>query len=133
MNKSNVKKMLKTVDVYGAYVFGNLDEDDYDDFWDEYKDFLKSDDYDDYKDKWEDNEEKTIETLEDTFDEYKSEDSSIKVKEFKSVKKVSKNLYKVRVRLEIKEDDEKSKENATIYVMKKGTKCYIIGGDDMMF
>ncbi len=129
-NSANVKKMLKLTDPYASYVLGTLDEDEYDDFWDEYKDFIKDEDdtYDRLKDAYEDSLDsdeidEAKESLEDLM-----EDKSIKVKEIKSVKKESKNLYKVKAKLTLKDDDDKDSATANFYVMKKGMSYYIVSG-----
>lgn len=130
MDNCDAKKMIKLVDPYGAYVFGKLDEDDYEDFWDEYKEFVKEkdDDYDDVKESYKESLEKdnikdAKEALEDIFD-----DAKIKIKKISSVKKVGKNLYKVKAKIEMKSDDDKETESQDFYVMKKGTSCYIVSG-----
>lgn len=122
-NKGKVKKMVKTVDPAGAYVFSKLDEDEYEDFWDEYKEFVDSDEYSDYMDNYKENQDEGMEEMEDYLDDL---DYSIKVKKIKEVKKVSSHLYKVKLQLETKEDDDKSQETVTHYVMKKGLKCYLV-------
>lgn len=132
ISKKNAKKMEKTIDPYGSYVFSNLDKDDYEDFWNDYKDFIKSDKYDDYKDQIEEDKDEDIEDVQEVMDEY-LEDVSIKLKSIKEVKKVGKNLYRVKAKVEIKKDDDKSTKTQTLYVMKKGLKCYIVGGYEDMF
>lgn len=131
MNKSDVKKMIKLSDPYGEYVFSNLDEDEYDDFWDEYKDFVKEkdDDYEDVKEEYEESLEKdNIEDAKETYEDF-MEDTTIKLKKFSSVEEVSKNLYKVKARIESKTDDKKDTNSFKFYVMKKGSKCYIVGSE----
>lgn len=135
MNSLNAKKMMSCVDPYGAQVFSELDEEDYEDFWDEYKDYLKSDDYEDFKEEYEEEKDDQLDDLQDMFDEQKEEikdddiDYSVKLKEFKSVKKVGKNLYKVKAKISMQYDDDKDSKTMEFYVMKKGLSCYIVGGD----
>ena len=131
MNKGDVKKMIKSTDPYGTYVFGKLDKDEYEDFWNEYKDFIKEkdDDYDEVKENYEDSLDKdeikdAKDSLEDLMD-----DTSIKVKKISSVKKVGKNLYKVKAKIEVKYDDDKKTESQDFYVMKKGLNCYIVSSE----
>ena len=132
ISNADLKKIMKLTEPYGVYVLESLDEDDYDDFWKEYKEFVKEkdDEYEDIKDNWEEKQDKdeieeSQEDLEDLMD-----DISIKVKKIVSVKKEGKNLYRVKVKIESKQDKEKAETaNQIFYVMKKGFKYYVIGGD----
>jgi ElaB/YqjD/DUF883 family membrane-anchored ribosome-binding protein len=126
LNKGNAKKLLKQVDPAGAYVFSDLDEDDYDDFWDEYKKFCDDDDYDDFIEDYNDNLEDEIDSLSDTLENL-MDDYSVKVKSIKSVKKVSSHLYKIKVKIETKDEDgDKNVNTVTHYVMVKGLNAYIL-------
>ena len=128
VSKLDAKKIVKLTEPYGTYVLAKLDEDDYEDFWDEYKDFVKEkdDDYDDVKDEYEDSLDKDAledakEDLEDLMD-----DRTIKVKKIKSVKKVCKNLYKVKAKIKATDGDDEATNDMEFYVMKKGLKYYIV-------
>ena len=131
MNKLDIKKTITLTDPYGSYVLSYLDKDEYDEFWDEYKDFIKDKDdkYDDVKESYEESLEKdNIKDAKDSLEE-SMEDTTIRLKKISDVEKVGKNLYKVKARIEVKNDDNKKTETEKIYVMKKGMKCYIVGID----
>lgn len=127
--------MMNCVEPYGTQVLSDLDEEDYEDFWTEYKEYLKSDEYEEFKEEYEDEKEDTLDEMQESFDDMKEElkdddiKYSMKVKEIKSVKKEGKNLFKVKAKIEVEYDDEEDSSTMTFYVMKKGTKCYIVGGD----
>lgn len=124
-NNGNGKKMVKCIDYAGMNVFFEMqwEDEDLEDFYDEYKDFLKSDD-------WEDMEEDLDEELEDMEDEVEEpdDDEKIKIKKFKDVKKEGKNLWKIEVEMCYKEDKDDDFD-AEFYVMKKGFSYYIVGMD----
>ena len=124
LNKGKAKKMLKTVDMAGVYVFSELDDDEYEDFWAEYKEYVDSDEYKEAKEEYDEALDENIEDLEDLLSD---SETTIKVKKVKEVKKVASHLYKVKVQLESKDEDgDKSQKTVTHYVMKKGLKCYIV-------
>lgn len=129
-SKVDVKKMIKLQDPYGSYVFNKLSKDDYDDFWEEYQEFVKEkdDDYDEVKESYEESLEKDeIDDVKDEIKDYlEDEDISIKFKSISSVKKEGKNLFRVKAKVEFKKDDEKKTKTLTFYVMKKGLSCYIV-------
>lgn len=127
LNKPDVKKAFSYMDYAGVYVLEDLDEDDYDDFWEEYQEFKEDDDY-----------EEMMEYMEEYMDEdfyddmnEEIEDYTIKVTKITKVKKVAKNLYEVKAKLKmIDEDGEDKKPTAKFYVMKKGLKSYIVAMPD---
>lgn len=125
IGKGDMDKALDYVDIAGASVFSDLDEDDYDDFWSEYKDFKDSDEYDDLMDEYKDGSDE-MDDLKDEFEDY---DISLKVEKIKSQKKVSKNLYKVVAKVEISYEDNDFSPTLDFYVMKKGSKSYVVGLD----
>lgn len=124
-------KVVELMDFEGLTVLAGLDEDEYEDFNDELKDFKDSDEYEDFEDSLDDTKDATIEMLEYSF-EYIDE-FEVKLKEVKSSEKVkgTKNLYKVKAKVEVtaeyegEEMDETS--TMTFYMMKKGFKYYIVG------
>ena len=127
LDNANAKKAVKCIDVAGYNVLSGLDEDDYEDFYDEYKEYLDSDEWEEAQEEYEEDLDEKIEDLQDDLED---SESKTKVKKFKKVKKVGKNLYEVKVQLENKDEDG-DKETATteFYVMKKGLKYYVVGGD----
>ena len=131
VNKGKFKKAFKYVDIAGARVFSGLDKDEYEDFWDEYKEFKKSDDWDEYKEDMDELMDEAIEEYEEEYKEAKDDGdkSSVKVQKITEVKKVGKHLYRVEGKLTVKDEDgEKDETKFTHYVMKKGTKCYLVDG-----
>lgn len=118
-NKGNGEKMMKLVDMAGSAVYTEMvfNDDDLEDFYEEYKDYVKSDE-------WKDAEEELDDFMEDAIDEIEEpdDDEKIKIKKFKDVKKEGKNLWKIKVEVEIDDDDKKLE----FYVMKKGLKYYIV-------
>jgi len=132
LNSAHSKKAFDLMDMAGTYVYGTLDEDELDDFYDEYKDFVDGDEWDDYKDQID--EMYDDEFYEDMDDEIKDSDTKVKVKKIEKVKKVSKNLYSVKTKIQTKDEDgDKSTDTVKFYVMKKGTKSYIVGTDGFGF
>ena len=125
--KGNIENALDYVDVAGAYVFSELDEDSYDDFWSDYRDFRDSDDYDDLMDEYEEN----MDT--DYFDDFKDQmeeyDISIKVDKISKVKKEASHLYRVTAKIEVAYEDYEMSGNMYFYVMKNGAKSHIVGMD----
>ena len=122
------KKLLDLLDIYGLYVFSDLDRDEYEDFYDEYKDFLKSDEYDDMKEEWKDEKDDALESLQDYLDDMNS-DAKIKIKKVYESTKVGKNLYKVRIKIEIAEGKDKEAQSTEVYVMKDDSEYKVVGGD----
>jgi len=126
MGKGKYVKAYKQLDAAGVYTFRKLDKDDYEDFWSEYKEFKKSDD-------WEDAEEEWKEKLEDIKEEEKDFDKEdavkVKVKKITKFKKLGKNFYEVKAKIETKDDDDTNTDTMTFYVMKDGLGCKIVGGD----
>lgn len=125
MNSGKSKKMLKEVDWAGVYTFAQLDEDEYEDFWDEYKEYTDSDEWEEVKEELDDNLDDLYEELDDSMED---SEAKYKVKKITKVEKVGKNLYKVKAKIEMKEDDDKETETITHYVMKDGLNYYIVGG-----
>lgn len=126
-NAGNAKKLFKTVDMAGMSVFMQMswEDEDLEDFYNEYKDYIKSDE-------WKDAEEEMDEYLEDLEDEMEEPDDEdkIKIKEFGDVEKEGKNLWKIETTLVSKEDDDEEID-VDFYVMKKGMSYYIVGIDGM--
>ena len=126
-NAGNAKKLFKTVDMAGMSVFMQMswEDEDLEDFYDEYKDYIKSDE-------WKDAEEEMDEYLEELEDEMEEPDDEdkIKIKEFGDVEKEGKNLWKIETTLVSKEDDDEEVD-VDFYVMKKGMSYYIVGIDGM--
>lgn len=126
-NAGNAKKLFKTVDMAGMNVFMQMswEDEDLEDFYDEYKDYIKSDE-------WKDAEEEMDEYLEELEDEMEEPDDEdkIKIKEFGDVEKEGKNLWKIETTLVSKEDDDEEVD-VDFYVMKKGMSYYIVGIDGM--
>lgn len=111
LNKPDVKKAFSYMDYAGVYVLEDLDEDDYEEMMEYMEEYMDEDFYDDM------NEE--------------IEDYTIKVTKITKVKKVAKNLYEVKAKLKmIDEDGEDKKPTAKFYVMKKGLKSYIVAMPD---
>lgn len=127
LNKPDFKKAFGYMDYLGTAAFSELDKDEYDDFWDKYKDYKEDDDYEDI-----------LEEAEDYFDQdyfeemnEEVEDYTIKVKKITKVKKVGSHLYEVKAKLKIVDDEGEDKNpTAKFYVMKKGMKSYIVGIPD---
>lgn len=121
-NKGNAKKMMDTIDMAGLSVYMEMlfNDDDLEDFYDEYKDFIKSDEWEDAQDDMDD----YIEELEDSIEE-PDDDEKLKIKKFGDVEKEGKNLWKIEVELEVDDEDI----DADFYVMKKGLNYYIVGFD----
>lgn len=125
-NSAHTKKADKYYDYAGAHVFAGLDKDEYEDFWEEYKEYKKSDEWEEYKEDLEDRHDD--EYYEEQDEDIKDSDYKIKIKKINNVKKVGKNLYRVSVTLEMKdEDDEKDTKTIKYYVMKSGLKSYVVG------
>ena len=121
-------KMFDNIDMAGMYVFAQLDEDDYDDFWDEYKEFTDSDEWEDLKDEIDEEKDDAFEKLDDALDDA---DVKVKIKKFKKVKKLGENLWEVKAQFETKVDGDKETNTSSYYVMKKGGKYKIVGGDGL--
>ena len=126
-NSGNAKKLFKTVDMAGMSVFMEMswNDEDLEDFYDEYKDYIKSDE-------WKNAEEEMDEYLEELEDEMEKpdDDEKIKIKKFGDVEKEGKNLWKIETTLVSKEDDDEELD-VDFYVMKKGMSYYIVGIDGM--
>ncbi len=120
INSANSEKAFKCISIAGMYVFINLDEDEYEDFWEEYKDFKDSDEYEDIIDEFNDERE-------DLFDELDDYDISIEINKIKRVKKISSHLYRISVKADLSFEDEEDSGTIYFYVMKEGTKSYIVG------
>lgn len=128
LNDIDAEKAFSYFDWAGAAVFYELDEDDLEDFWEEYKDFQDSDDYEEYMEDIE--EYLASDDYDDINDELENYDISIDVKEIKDVEKVGKHLYSIKVKLEIEEDGDEEVETVTFYVMKSGLKSYLVSLPD---
>lgn len=126
LNSGNAKKAINCIDFAGSTVFYQLDDDEYDDFWDEYKDYTDSDEWEELKEEIDEELDDTIEDLEDSLDD---SDAKIKIKKFKGTKKLGKNLWEVKAQIQTTDEDgDKSTNTTKFYVMKKGLKYYIVSG-----
>lgn len=126
IGKGKLQKALKKIDPAGMYAFQGLSKDEYEDFWNEYKEFKKSDEYDEKMDDWKEIEESAKEAEED-FD--KDDEIKIKVKKITKFKKLSKNLYQVKAKIKATQDDDTKTETVNFYLMKDGLGFKIVGGD----
>ena len=126
-NAGNAKKLFKTVDMAGLSVYMQMqfEDKDLEDFYDEYKDYIKSDDWKDAEEEMDEYLEEMSEDMEELDDEDK-----IKIKEFGDVEKEGKNLWKIETTLVSKEDKDEELD-VNFYVMKKGFNYYIVGIDGM--
>jgi len=131
VNACNSKKAEKYEDDAGFDVFYKLSDDDYEEFWEEYNEYINSEE-------WAEREETIKETRDKDYYKEQDEDaketkkenkSSVKVKKVTDVKKVGKHLYEVKAKLQTKSDGDKNENTVKIYVMKKGLKSYIVGFD----
>lgn len=135
LSKYKAKEAIKYIDPYGGYVLYNMDEDDYEDFWKEYQDFLDGDEYEEYQEQWEEElKDKNIEYVQDDLDYWEEEEYELKLNKVVNSEKVGKNLYKVKVKVQtIYNNNDKDTESITGYIMKKGSEYYIIGGELDLF
>ncbi len=124
-DNADLEKMVDSMDVAGFYVLSGLDEDEYDDFWSEYKDFKDTSDYEDLMDNMNDTLDDK-DALEEAEDQLKDLDYSMKIDKIKEVKKISSHLYRVKIKLKLTYDDEEDTQTVNCYVMKDGTKSYVI-------
>lgn len=124
-SSADVNEMFDTMNLAGVYVFGTLDEDDYDDFWSEYKDFIDSSDYEDYMDEMNDtlDDEDAIDEINGILEDL---DVTMEVDEFKKVKKEASHLYLVELKLRVESNDMEVTMPVECYVMKEGTKSYVL-------
>ena len=126
-NAGNGKKLFKTIDMAGMNVLMEMQfkDEDLEDFYSEYKDYVKSDD-------WKDAEEEMDEYIEDAIEDMEEPDDEdkIKIKKFGDVEKEGKNLWKIEATLVSKEDDDEEMD-VDFYVMKKGLSYYIVGMDGL--
>lgn len=122
---AHTKRAAKLYDDAGSHVFYSLDDDEYEDFWDEYKEYVKSDEWEDRKEELKETRDK--EYYEDQDDEIKDSDIKVKIKKVWGTKKLGKNLYSVKAKVETKDDDDKETNTVKYYVMKKGLKSYVVG------
>ena len=126
-NTGNGKKLFKTIDMAGMNVLMEMQfkDEDLEDFYSEYKDYVKSDD-------WKDAEEEMDEYIEDAIEDMEEPDDEdkIKIKKFGDVEKEGKNLWKIEATLVSKEDDDEEMD-VDFYVMKKGLSYYIVGMDGL--
>ncbi|MBR1540566.1 MAG: hypothetical protein IJ629_05340 [Clostridia bacterium] len=126
LGKGKYQKALKQIDPVGMYVFQDLDEDSYEDFWEEYKEFKKSDDYEESMDEW----KEMLDACKDAEEDFDKDDAAkIKVKKITKFKKVGKKLYQVKAKIQSKVDGDTDTETMTFYVMKDGLGCKLVGGD----
>lgn len=115
INKSNVSKVMKVMDLKGMYAWRSSSFD--------VKDF-SDEDYDKFIEKYEDVEDSVIEAAEESqeksidkvFDNIKDEYKSYKVKveKIKSSKKLGKDLYLVKAKVSIVAKPEDEEENEEI-------------------
>lgn len=130
INKQKTDKLIECIDFAGSsawkysYDENDFSEDDYDEFIEDYEDVDKDDIKDDRKD--------AKESFNDMFDsiedDYKS--YNCKIEEFKSVKKLGKDLYAVKAKVSItakpkdKSDDEIDLSNIATFIVYKNKLVY---------
>lgn len=122
---ADYKAMIDSMDVAGTSVLSKLDEDDYDDFWSEYKDFKDTSDYDDLMD----NVDEVLDdkdALEEAEENLKDLEFSMEIDKIEDVKKEASHLYIVEARITMASGDEEYTSTVDFYVMKDGTKSYVI-------
>lgn len=130
--KMDGKKVVKTMDLIGTGVWSNYDDEDFDK--DDYKDFIKE-----YKDakkevKLSEAKDEAIEGMDKIFDLMEDEvkSFSIKVKKFKDVEKLGKNLYKVEAKVDVKikdkDGDKEEKSDTMNFIVYKNKIIYFDGG-----
>lgn len=116
-NSGNASKIVKLTDLKAQRVLGyvnkSFDKEDYEEFIEDYKDYDKEIDEDDVKDNLED----IFDTIKDNFKSYK-----VRIEEFKSVKKIGKDFYLVKVKLSVvakpkDKDEDKIDETDTVYLV----------------
>lgn len=135
MNEGEVSKAFELVDFESVYVLSELDEDEYEDYKKEYKDFKDDDDAQEEFEEGMEYIEEMVETLEDSISDY--DEFSVEVDEIKSTKKEGSKIWKVKAKIEYKMEyeeeyiDEDEKETLEFYVVKKGMKYYLAGGDGL--
>lgn len=114
-NSGNASKIVKLSDLKAQKVLGyvskSFEKEDYEEFIEDYEDYDKEIDEDDIKDSLED----VFDTLKDNYKSYK-----ISIDEFKSVKKIGKDFYLVKVKLSLvakpkDKDEDKIDKTDTIY------------------
>lgn len=133
MNDGDFDKVIDLMDFEGVAVFSKLDEEDYEDFDDELKDFKDSDDYEEFEDELEDGKDEMVDILESSFEYY--DEFEMELKEVKSSKKVkgTKSLYKVKAKVKVKAEydgeEESDTSTMTFYMRKKGLNYYIVGSE----
>lgn len=130
MNKQNAEKIVECIDFAGSdawkysYDENDFSEDDYDEFIENYEDVDKDDikeDKKDAKEYFEDN----FDSIEDDYKSYK-----LKIEEFKSVKKLGKDLYSVKVKVSLvakpkdEDDDEIDKADTATFIVYKNKLVY---------
>lgn len=134
MNKRNASKVVSSMDFVGTeawsykYKADDFSKDDYEEFTDKYKDLVKEYDKDDIKDA-----EKSLKkTFDKGFDNIEDDYKSYKVKvdNFKSVKKLGKDLYAVKAKISVvakpkdKDDDELDESDITTFIVYKNKIIY---------
>ncbi len=134
MNKKDVSKIMKNIDVAGMAAWGysydvdDFSEDDYDEFLDKYKDIDK----DELKDANKDMEDNLDDSLHDMSKDYKS--YKVKVEKFKDVEKLGKDLYAVDAKISIvaepkdKEETDEIDESETVTFVVYKNKLISLGG-----
>ena len=119
------EKALKQIDAAGMYTFQGLDEDEYEDFWSEYKDYKKSDEWEEKEENW----KELLDEAKDAEDDFDKEDAyKFNVKKITKCKKIGKNLYEVKAKVETVIDDEEDTDTEMFYVMKDGLSYKLVGG-----
>lgn len=129
MNKKNASKIIDSMDFIGTeawsykYKADDFSKDDYEEFTDKYKELLKEYDKDDIKDAKKSLKKTLDKGFDDIEEDYKS--YKVKVENFKSVKKLGKDLYAVKAKVSIvakpkdKDDDELDESDITTFIVYK--------------
>ena len=126
LGSGKYEKALKQIDPAGMYAFQGLDKDEYEDFWNEYKELKKSDEWEEKEEDW----KEVLENAKDAEEDFDKDDAvKVSVKKITKFKKVGKNLYEVKAKIESKVDDDTDTETVSFYIMKDGLGCKIVGGD----
>ena len=133
-NSLDAKKVINCIDIAGMSAGYGIDSDDFtDEDYKEFKEAYKEVSKDDIKEA----KEYMTDALEDTFKEIKEEAKSykVKIKKFKDVKKINKDLYEVTTELNIKgvpkdeDEDEVDETEEATFIVYKGK---IIGGSGLL-
>lgn len=131
MNKQNVSKVVKSMDLVGSNVWSykynsdDFSDDDYDEFIENYKDVDKDEIKEDTKD-MESELEDDFDEIDDTYKSYK-----IKIDKFKEVEKLGKDLYAVDAKISVEatpkdkdETDEIDEASVVTFIVYKNKVIY---------